>query len=132
VENQKVESDGKQPVLLLVQYKEQGKLKALYANRHVRLSFVPTIGMQFLRSGTNSMWVTDHGEVTPPKVESVIYDFDDGDDVKKGEPARGRTGLIVCVFTVSKRMTSAFWGERFESPEEIKGTFYTDYLLPND
>ncbi|HBF49918.1 MAG TPA: hypothetical protein DDX04_05575 [Massilia sp.] len=116
--------DGKHAILLLVRYINEFRLEALYA-RELRLSFVPTIGMQFLRSGTNSMWTSENGEVVPPLVESVIYDFDEGDDHKGGE------GLIVCSFTVTQPLTSSFWGEPIDT-FDIANCPYHEYLLPTE
>jgi len=118
-------NDGKRPVLLLVRYVNEDRLEGLYV-RNLRLSFIPTVGMQFLRSGVNSMWIAGgRHEVTPPKVESVIYDFDEGDDHKGGD------GLIVCIFTVEEELTSTFWNEHLVA-YEIPNSRYRDYLLPND
>lgn len=120
----KKQLDGKRPVLLLVRYVNEDRVAGLYV-RNLRLSFMPTVGMQFLRSGVSSMWVTNgRGEVTPPKVESVIYDFDEGDDYKGGD------GLTVCTFTVYEELTSTFWEQHLEG-HEIPKSHYRDYLLSN-
>ena len=114
-------TDSKRAILLLVRYVSDDGPTGLYVCE-LRLSFIPTVGMQFLRSGVNSMWITEGGrEVTPPKVESVIYDFDEGDDHKGGD------GLIVCTFTVDEKLTSTFWGEYLEGYQILQSK-YIDYL----
>lgn len=116
----KTQSDGKHAVLLLVRYTSEFRLEALYA-RYLRLSFVPTVGMQFLRSGTNSMWTSGAGELDPPMVESVIYDLDGSDDGKTEE------GVIVCSFTVTEPLIAAFWGDPIQA-FDIENTIYREYL----
>lgn len=122
MKEQTTEADGKYAVLLLVRYVTEFRIEKLYA-RELRLSFVPTIGMQFLRNGTNSMWTSEAGNVVPPLIESVIYDFDEGDDHKGGE------GLIVCSFTVMQPLTSSFWDKSIDA-FDIANSSYREYLLP--
>jgi hypothetical protein len=80
--------------------------------------------MQFVRGGTNFLWMSTEGELPPPKVESVLYDFDEGDEDRD-------EGLIVCSFTIDKPLVSSFWGERFEAGE-VASTTYANYILPNN
>lgn len=112
--------DGKYSVLLLVRYATEFRLEALYVHR-LRLEFIPTVGIQFTRSGTNSMWISESGEVPPPKVESVVYDLDEGDD---------SNGVFVCSMSVDEPLTSAFW-KPFEAGE-IDSSGYAYYLELND
>lgn len=117
--NQEI-GDGKHAVLLLVRYVTEFRLEALYVHR-LRLEFIPTVGMQFTRSGTNSMWISENGEVSPPKIQSVVYDLDEGDDAN---------GVFVCSMNVDEPLTSSFW-KSFEAGE-IYGSGFEHYLEIND
>jgi|CXWL01.1.fsa_nt_gi hypothetical protein len=80
-------------VFLVRSITSQNQIQRLYA-KELELPFVPAVGMKFVQ-GTN-LWETEDGELSP-EIERVIFDLDDSKHV--------------CLFTITKRLSSSFWQE---------------------
>jgi len=100
----------KHRVDLVVREVCDGKIVAFYV-RDIKLSFVPTIGMQF-RQGTSCwLWETDSSELMP-KVEAVTYDLDEE--------------VFSCLFTVTAPLKSSFWTKM--EGEALERAVYASYF----
>lgn len=80
-------------ILLAVRVVSDGEVHEGYV-RELLLPFIPTLGMRFEQGTSTTLWETREGEEYPG-VEKVIYDLDEEN--------------FVCLFTVSKPLSSSFW-----------------------